>query len=109
MGSSPLYSRSKSEAVRIMITRLKSTSFAAAARTRTSSVALSSCAVVQYFPLPFVNNFVVSSKALARSAPLLYLRHQPPRAQKNPQFTNLKKLSDVATSQATTDGLLVAG
>ena len=68
--TSPAYGRSKSEAVRIMMIRLKSVRLAIAPRKRASSVAVSSCAVVQYTPLPFVYSFVVFSKASLNRAPL---------------------------------------
>ena len=53
-----------------MIIRLKSVRLAIAPRRRASSVALSSCAVVQYTPLPLVNSLVVFSKASLKRVPL---------------------------------------
>ena len=68
--TSPAYGRSKSEAVRMTMIRLKSVRLAMAPRRRASSVAVSSCAVVQYTPLPLVKSFVVFSKASLSSVPL---------------------------------------
>ena len=51
------------------IMREKSTTLLMAARSMASSVALSSWAVMQYTPLPFVNRVVVFSNASPRSAP----------------------------------------
>lgn len=68
-----------------MIIREKSTKPPSEARINASSVALSSCCVVQYTPVPFVNSFVVFSKA-------------------SPSKSPLKNTSEVAVSHATMDG-----
>src|ERR1700710_3071709 len=72
MSDWPGYGRSKSDAVRMMMIRAKSTVWRTAARSSASKVALSSCAVVQYTPEPFVNRVVVFSKASPRRAPEKY-------------------------------------